>query len=526
MNNATSTSSAPTEFSHSELSTMFSSVLLIEDEPAHAHLITRTLKPILTNITHVHSGAEGIAAIPNNYYDLVICDLHMPEKSGFEVVREISRLRPGLPVIVMTSSTNLADAVQAMQEGAWDYVVKQFSANFFDSCHLVLQRTAHRVHQHMRELELRSERKNFWAAAHYAQDGLAIIGSHGLVVFANPAFWNFAKLISKDITEHQPINIADLVLLSDPKVGGVLKAQFQGGRSEMLWNSELGVGERYYDLSLSSVKLDEIEDRPVSRFVLWVRDITRRKDQEKLQRELLSTTSHDLKGPLGAILTSAELLSDPNFLRSKKGEELITRIASCARNSISIIDEFLSARRIQDGLLIVKPRDINLAEVIEEVVLDYQPLAKAKQMKFEGGADSPDTTIYADKIGLHRVLGNLISNAIKFTPAGGAVDVRGRKVDGGTEITVSDSGRGIEPALRHQLFEKYARLDEHQEVEGTGLGLFVTKNILDAHGGKIEITSEVGVGTTFTLLFPKHDVQSTADQTVEYTAPSKESDFS
>jgi signal transduction histidine kinase len=504
MNNATSPDSAATEFSLSQLSSMFSSVLLIEDEQAHAYLITRTLKPLLSNITHVGSGERGVDAVLSSYFDLVICDLNIPDKHGFEIVREISRLRPSLPIIVMTSSTNLADAIQAMQEGAWDYVVKQFSGSFFDSMQLVLQRTANRVHQQMRELELRSERKNFWAAAHSAQDGLAIIGSQGLVVFANTAFWNFAKLISKDAESTQPLNIAELVTIADEKVGFALKGQFQGGRSELLWNSELKLGERYYDLSLSSVKLEEIDEKAFSRFVLWVRDITRRKNQEKLQRELLSTTSHDLKGPLGAILTSAELLTDPNFLRSKKGEELITRIASCARNSISIIDELLSARRIQDGLLIVKPREINLAEVIEEIILDYQPLSKAKQMTFIGDAESPDTTIYADKIGLHRVLGNLISNAIKFTPAGGKVEIRGRKVPGGTEISVSDTGRGIEPTLRHQLFEKYARLDEHQEVEGTGLGLFVTKNIVDAHGGKVEITSEVGVGTTFTLLFPDH----------------------
>ena len=502
MNDNTPQEAIPTEFSTSQLTAMFSAVLLIEDDPAHAHLITRTLKPLLPAITHVSSGKDGIEAVLSSYYDLVICDLHIPDKHGFEIVHEISKLRPSLPVIVMTSSTNLADAIQAMQEGAWDYVVKQFSGSFFDSIQLVLQRTANRVHQQMRELELRSERKNFWAAAHSAQDGLAIIGSHGLIVFANTAFWNFARLISKNAEQSQPLNIANLVASADEKVGAALTAQFQGSRSELLWNSELKLGDNFFDMSLSSVKLDEIEDHSFNRYVLWVRDITRKKTQEKFQRELLSTTSHDLKGPLGAILTSAELLSDPDFLRSKKGEELITRIASCARNSISIIDEFLSARRIQDGLLIIRPREFDLAEMIEEVILDYQPLAKAKQMKFTGGTDSPNTTIYADKIGLHRVLGNLVSNAIKFTPTGGSVELKGRNVPGGTEISISDTGRGIEANLRHQLFEKYSRLDEHQEVEGTGLGLYVTKNIVDAHGGKIQITSEVGVGTTFTLVFP------------------------
>lgn len=496
----------------------FSSVLLIEDEPAHARLVERSLAKLVGEIKHVSSGKEGLAAVESSFFELVLCDLHLPDTEGIAVIRAIKELRPGLPVIVLTSSSNLDDAVSAMREGAWDYMVKQFSSEFSDGIRFVIQRTAERKLQQVREMQLRSERRNFWAAAHAAQDGLSILGAHGSVVFANEAFHNFAKLLQPGRDPSEPINVVELIAAQDPTAAQALAAQLRERSAHLLWNTELPVAletdgkklQYYFDLSLSSVKLEELEDVKLAeagfpdfnRYIMWVRDITRRKEQERFQRDLLSTTSHDLKGPLGAILTSAELLSDPGFLRSERGTELITRIASCARNSINIIDELLSARRIQDGVLIVKPKWYPVGEILEEIVLDYFPTAKAKSIDFSHRPVAESLYVYADRIGLHRVLGNLVSNAIKFTANGGKVELDSKEREGGMEIIVSDTGPGIEPKARHLLFERYGRLEKHQEIEGTGLGLYVTKNIVDAHNGRIEVQSELGVGTSFHIWLP------------------------
>ncbi len=506
-------------FTITDTASIFSNVLLVEDDRAHATLIQRALDSVLGEITHVTTGAAALDAVESSFFELVLCDLHLPDTTGISVLKAIRELRPGLPVIVLTSSSNLDDAVTAMREGAWDYMVKQFSPEFAEGIKLVVQRTASRKQQQILEMQLRSERRNFWAAAHAAQDGLAILGAHGSVVFSNEAFYNFAKLIQPQRTKNDPINVIEVLRSQDEAVAKALTSQFAERKSDLLWNSELQVkvaveGEKpriyFFDLALSSVKLEELEDMNLAdsgfaefqRYIFWVRDITRRKEQERFQRDLLATTSHDLKGPLGAILTSAELLGDPNFLRTDRAQELVTRIASCARNSINIIDELLSARRIQDGVLIINPKWYLVRDTLEEVVLDYFPTAKAKSIDFSHRPVPVDLAVYADRMGLHRILGNLVSNAIKFTPTGGKVELdaqhRGREV----EISVTDTGPGIEPTARHVLFERYGRLEKHQDVEGTGLGLYVTKNIVEAHGGRIEIKSEVGVGTTFIIFLP------------------------
>ena len=182
--------------------------------------------------------------------------------------------------------------------------------------------------------------------------------------------------------------------------------------------------------------------------------------------------------------------------------EVVTRIASCARNCITIIDELLSARRIQDGVMVVRPKYYAISDILEDIVLDYSPVAKAKGISLQAKAVKEGLLVYADRISLVRVLGNLVSNGIKFTKSGGTVTVSAEKVGDSVLLAVADTGSGIDAHERHQLFERYSRLDKHDAVEGTGLGLYVTKNIVDAHGGRIEIKSEVGVGTTFLIFLP------------------------
>lgn len=507
---------------HGQIDTasLFSSVLLIEDEPAHVALISRALRSIVGEITAVGTADAAMRALESSYFELVLCDLNLPDASGIEVVRAIRRALPSLPIIILTSSNNLDDAVSAMREGAWEFMVKQASTDLNHRFKLVIERVAERKLQHARELKLRAERDAFWVAVQTAQDGLAIIGTGGNLVFSSPVFQGFTKLLVPDRAMIGG-SIVALIERADAGVAAALDRQLKDPGRDTLWSSELQIkgppGKsgrpewvKSFEITLGSVTLGGEQTDTLNRmgipvlrhFVMWVRDITRRKDQERFQRDLLSTTSHDLKGPLGAILTSAELLEETGSAGTSMYHDLLTRIASCARNSINIIDELLSARRIQDGVFVINPRSYDVSEMVEDIVMDYLPLAKAKNIKFSYSNPQDHHQIFADKLGLVRVLGNLVSNAIKFTPKEGSVTLATEKIGSAVRISVADSGPGIGPNERHALFERYSRLEKHSEVEGTGLGLYVTKNIIDAHNGKIEILSEVGKGTTFVISFP------------------------
>jgi DNA-binding response OmpR family regulator/nitrogen-specific signal transduction histidine kinase len=508
----------------SELDTrlLFSSVLLVEDEPAHAALIKRALMPFVGDIDVVSSGQAALRMIESQFTELVLCDLHLPDMPGLEVIQTIRRALPLMPIVVLTSSANIDDAVSAMREGAWEYMVKQTSGDLSERIRLVVQRVAERKSQLNREMKLRGERDAFWAAVHAASDGLAIVGGEGSVVFASEAFRRFCKAVAGEEIE-LPINVLDVVGRRDEGVSTALRKHLSERSQESIWTTEVKVidlekgdpekhgAELVFEITLSAVSLDSrlqsLDSKQLGlpnlhHHVMWVRDITRKKEQERFQRDLLSTTSHDLKGPLGAILTSAELLGESDKLNQSTVNDLVIRIASCARNSINIIDELLSARRIQDGVLVINPRWYDVAEILEDTVLDYLPLAKAKSIQFSYKTPDEELKVWADRIGLNRILGNLVGNAIKFTPKEGRVHLEAKKDGEAARISIEDSGPGIGPKERHQLFERYSRLEKHKEIEGTGLGLFVTKNIVEAHNGRIELESEVGKGSKFSIIFP------------------------
>ncbi|MCC6221756.1 MAG: response regulator [Deltaproteobacteria bacterium] len=514
-----------------DTSTLFSSVLLVEDDVAHSKLIERALRNIVGEVRHVSSARAAMEVIGTSLTELVLSDLLLPDASGIELLKQIRQVRPNLPVIVMTGSNKIDDAVAAMREGAWDYMVKQFSEDFRERIRMVVERVAERKLQQMREFKVRAERDAFSAAVRTAKDGVAILDVSGSVVFANDSFYAFCRQLSMDFGQDNPVNVLRMIEPHDASVCEELGTHLDGQSSqgESLWHSELKVGLRgnekeasmYYELSLTSFRMSSsnsvspslslsLGNYDMRKQILWVKDITAKKEQEKFQRDLLSMTTHDLKGPMGAILTSAELL--PGYLSASdtRALGLITHISSCARNCINMLDELLSVRRIQDGVMMIVPKHFEAVEIVEELVMDYSSMAEAKSIELTFEASEPQIDIFVDRIGLLRVLGNLIHNAIKFTPRGGKVKIFVQRKGNSVSISVSDTGQGIEPEARAKLFGKFTRLDKHQNVEGTGLGLFVAKSIVDAHEGRIEVKSEIGVGTTFIASFPdevKKDVE-------------------
>lgn len=494
---------------------LFSQVLLVEDDASHAALIKRACAQHLGPITHLTDVSSGVAYLSNEIPDLVLCDLNLGNDTGLTLLQAIKQIRPTLPVIIMTSSNQIQDAVSAMREGAWDYVIKDFDDNFRDRLFLSLQRVAQRKQRELTELKLRAERDAFWAAIHTAQDGMAVLSSTATVIFANNAFRSFAQLIEPK-HDSSLIHIADAIEKHNPAVAASLRTQLKNSLSDSLWQSEVSIhneisGQKTtntYELTLNAVSAQQLPDLALQhrdlqlfrKYVLWVRDISARRAREQFQRDLLSTTTHDIKGPLGAIITCVELL-DTTINQESREHELLLRIGSCARNAVTIIDELLSAKRIEDGAFIVRPDVIKAQPVIEETCLEFSQMAASRKLTLNYSCDAT-LEIFVDKIALTRLLTNLISNAIKFTPAGGEINVVAMR--NGTEVIVKvqDNGHGIEANRRHILFEKYSRLDQHAKIDGTGLGLFIVRSIVDAHGGRIEVQSQVGQGTTFVVTFP------------------------
>ncbi len=476
---------------------LFPSVLLIEDEPAHALIIKRAVRELCAEVSDVNNVAAGLESIKLNAPALIITDLHLPDNQGLRHISQLRAAAPQTPLIVLTSSTLLQDAVEAMKLGARDYLVKNFDHNFRETVILALTRLYTTLLIEKEREQYKSQMEALRVAIENGSDAMAVTNVNGQLLYHNTAF---AIVISKmgGATTHVKDWFGDKV----DKVQN-LKQNLLEHLSSLStgagWSTEIGIkGEKdhAYDLSMSAIK----GGLAAHEYVFWLKDISEHKRRERFQRDMLSTTTHDLKGPLGAILISVDLLEESQNI-NQRDKDLVLRIGSSARGVLSLIDEFLSARRIKEGTFILKPTPQPLQPILQDLINDYHTVAASRNVQLQ--LECEDLTINGDKLGLTRVFGNLLSNALKFTPKGGKVTLAAKASVEGVAVMVKDTGCGMEPSELKKIFERFSRLEKHRDIAGTGLGLFVVKSIVSAHGGKIEVISKIGEGTTFTVFIPK-----------------------
>ncbi|MFN6537190.1 MAG: PAS domain S-box protein [Nostoc sp. EkiNYC01] len=218
--------------------------------------------------------------------------------------------------------------------------------------------------------------------------------------------------------------------------------------------------------------------------------------------EFVAMVSHDLRSPLNAILGWVQLLRTRKFDEANFAKALET-IERNARSQEKLLEDLLNMSRILQGKLQLEVSQVNLGVVVGAAIETAYPSANAKNIRLESIVDRSISTISGDINRLLQVLGNLLTNAIKFTPSGGKVEVRLFRNSSQAQITVSDTGMGISPEFVPYVFERYHQGNSTHKQSGLGLGLAIARHLVELHGGSIQVTSPgVGQGATFTIKLP------------------------
>ena len=226
----------------------------------------------------------------------------------------------------------------------------------------------------------------------------------------------------------------------------------------------------------------------------------------RLRDEFVATVSHELRTPLTSIMGYLELISDDSFAaRTPEQETFLGVVQRNAERLMRLVSDLLLVAEAKDRKLDLDVHDVDLRRLVTECVEAAKPAADAKRIALTVDHGAP-AHLKGDPLRLAQLMDNLVSNAIKFTPQGGRVSVKTAALDGSTVVEVTDSGSGISDADQLQLFNPFFRTHSAtaQAIPGTGLGLTITKAIVDAHKGSIDVRSVVGSGTTFNVLLP-HD---------------------
>jgi GAF domain-containing protein len=220
--------------------------------------------------------------------------------------------------------------------------------------------------------------------------------------------------------------------------------------------------------------------------------------------EFLANMSHELRTPLNAIIGFSEVLNERMFGDlNEKQDEYLKDIHASGQHLLSLINDILDLSKIEAGRMELEVTDFHLPTAIDNALTLVRERAARRSIALRTAVDERLGQIQADERKIRQVMLNLLSNAIKFTPEGGRIEVRAAPVDGSVEVSVSDTGVGIAPDDQEAVFEEFRQVGTaDKKVEGTGLGLALSRKFIELHGGRIWVQSQVGVGSTFTFTIP------------------------
>jgi signal transduction histidine kinase len=238
----------------------------------------------------------------------------------------------------------------------------------------------------------------------------------------------------------------------------------------------------------------------------------RLREADRLKDEFVALISHDLRTPLTSIMGYVELALEEELTGAQRGYlEVVDRNAN---RLLRLVNDLLFVASLQAGELVLESEEFDLADVVRQSVTEAEPRAAVKDITLTCEVDEDLPDVHADRGRILQVLDNLVSNALKFTPDGGAVDVSLRSAgDARVRLDVRDSGIGIPAEEQQRLFERFFRASSavERQLPGTGLGLYIARVIAEAHGGSITVASELGHGSTFSVELPAISVPAGSD---------------
>jgi two-component system phosphate regulon sensor histidine kinase PhoR len=424
---------------------------------------------------------EHLAA--NQAPDVLVLDWVMPGITGIEVCQFL-RAQPAtqeLAILLLTSMQETAQIVLGLAAGANDYLKKPYAPEELVARVAALVRAQELGHRAARaERALRSVLTDL-------PDAVIIVDGKGLIAFVNTQAQrvlgaSFAELVGN------PLN-AWLPQLSLERLE---PAGFQASLPDLV------LGERIFSPRVSVPPWDGGGNTTVV-----LRDMTETRDLEARRLDFYSVVAHDLRSPLHAMKMRAEVV-----LKGMRGElppavrMEMEKITGRMNDMTALINDFLEIARIDSAGLRLERKDTALGALLHDVADELRLLADSRQIQLTIQADD-HTQAFVDRRRMEQVLVNLLSNAIKFTSPGGSVSMVAKTRNDAIEVVVTDTGPGIDAAVIPRLFQRYERAPGASGVAGTGLGLMIVREIVEAHGGSVGVESEPGRGSSFSLLLPK-----------------------
>lgn len=488
-----------------------SKIVAVDDEK----MVTSALKALFkiegySDINLFNSPKDALDFLADNKPDLIISDFIMPEMNGLEFLREAKKLYPEVSMMLLTGYADKENAIKAINEvGLYKYIEKPWDnddlllnvRNGIERSHLLeslrnkiseLEEAKKQLQEYSENLEkIVAERTAEIAGIiNYCADGILIIDKSGNIKRVNPACENMIGLSENALCTK---NFKDIAYSK--------KSEFKLDDE----NSEVLLRDFYVINALSGVHTPvEISFAMCApeKYVGVIRDVTVQKETERLRDDFIATLTHDMRTPLLAqIQTLKFFLEGAIGALDEKQRVLLSTMLQSNEDLLGLVNALLEVYRFDSGKLELCRTNFLVKDLIEQCYSELKPLAEKKNLKFEVEYDMPENLyINADRAEIKRVITNLCGNALNYTNKDGEINVLAKSQNDDFIFSVTDNGNGIPKNDIPNLFMRFSQGTTKKRSTGTGLGLYLSRQIIEAHGGKIWVDSKVNKGSEFTFL--------------------------
>ena len=506
-------------------------IVVVDDE----RIVTSAFKTLLkvegfSDAHFFNSPKDALTFLKDNQPDLVISDFLMPEMNGLEFLSEVKKLYPEVSKILLTGYADKENAIKAINEiGLYRYIEKPWNnddliiniKNGIERSYLLselrqkiseledakkeLEKYSHNLEQIVEErtADLKQSNAKLEGIFNYCADGIVIINEDGIIEQVNPACETLIGLVGDKLL----MTSIDDYLFS--------KKSFISKELHKLEESELLLREFYIKNPLSNTETPvEISfarinpDDEYKRFVGVIRDVTEQKKSDKLRDDFIATLTHDLRTPLlAAIQTLTFFLNGALGELDEKQKLLLATMQKSNEDLLGLVNALLEVYKYDADKLELTKTNFNMYNLVEQVYNELQPLAQTKEIEFKIECTNKNLTVNADRSEIRRVICNLCGNAINCTQNGGRVVITLKNEGNDLIFSVSDNGSGIPQEDIPNMFQRFSQGTSKKRSTGTGLGLYLSRQIIESHGGKIWLESALNKGSEFSFLLTDSVIQ-------------------
>jgi signal transduction histidine kinase/DNA-binding response OmpR family regulator len=549
-------------------------ILVVDDEPHVVQIFQDLLAQRGYEVDSSNNGDDAIVKVTTGKFDLVLTDINLPGVDGLEVVRAAKAADKDTCVILITGYASTTTAIDALRQGAYDYITKPFDLwetakaieRGLESRFLVLENRRLVTSLEDANLELQQHEQILSRMVKEATQRITALYEAGKEISTSLSRQATLEVIVNQVAKLVGAE-ASLIFLYDTDAGEYVAEAGAGVPPEKLRayrfgngvglhgqsvrnaspvrcatvSEAVGVEEFLADLEAASALVvplltnenvlgtitalrrngnaftpddQELLTMFASQASIAVTNAIlyeRTKELDRMKSDFVAVVSHEVRTPLTSIKGSLELLGDERFhVLPPPQKELLSICQANTERLINLINDILDFSKLESSKLSLNFESVEVGRIVPEAVDHIKNLAAMKGITIDIHMEGTAGVIEADPMRVAQVITNLLGNAIKFSPENGKIEIWARGAEGEVTVAIKDFGKGISQRDLSRLFQRFAQLDSTttRKAGGTGLGLVISKGIVEQHGGKIWVESVQGKGSTFSFSIPRTRVPS------------------